>query len=1090
MRKTFFLIIICLNFSINGFCQDFQWARQIKGITYDYNDLANSTDVDANGNSYTVGRTESPLFDIDPTVSGVEIIDNFNIQNFAGTYLVKVDSNGNYLWGKTFGTIKRGDNAYDVKIGKDGNIYVLLTLEELSISNPNIINSFITIIKIDPNGNVLSTKKIQQNYGYNNVIYISSFDLDNQNNIFISGKFLGNIAIDSNNPSLNLSSNGIGSYLIKINNNGNFDWVKQFSDDAISKVIVRPDGNVNLFLMKSGNSTLTNIDNLNNSIIWQKTFINQGFRSFHIFEKGIVILGVKNYYDTVDVDPSSSVLNISGNSTNSIIFLNLNGDFIDVKQFFDPPNGMIIFTAVTTDSNGNYFFAGGFKDTIDLDPSNNIFDLTSEKGVFYLKLDANRDFDTAIKIESSYSIYVKGIKVVNENNYIIGDFQGWCDFDPSTTTQYPLETINSSTINSDGFILKLGPCDNSKVVGDNNQYFCSASNPTISSISPNSSSIKWYDSLNSTTPLSKTSLLLDNKKYYATRKNGNCPESTDRLEVTVHITSSPQAPLSLSPKFCLSDNAKLVDVTILGQNIKWYANVTDVTIIPITTLLQNGITYYASQTINGCESERTPIIVIVNNLGTPTTTSPQTFCIQQNATLSSIAITGQNIKWYDVLTNGNLLANTTLLQNGITYYASQTVNGCESERIPVLINIQNTLAPTGDSNQSFCTSQNPTIANIIVTGNIIKWYDSLSNGSLLTQTTNLVNGKTYYASQTTTNCESERFGVSISIVNTPSAPTANTNQSFCKKENASLNTIQISGQNIKWYDTNLTVATLPNTTLLENNKTYYASQTIGCESDRTAIIIQVYDTPLPTHNTNQQFCIDENATLSNFNIAGSNIKWYDESTNVNILAETTLLQNGKTYYATQTLNDCESERLAITVKIQDTQRPIANSPQTFCIQKNAKISDIAISGQNVNWFESAYSSIHLSESTLLENGITYYALQTINNCKSDRIPVSIIILDATSADCINFVDELPYPKFFTPNNDGYNDNWTIDFAYLAPNTEIKIFDRYGKLIKILVSNTNKWNGTFNGAELPATDYWFVVTRANGVEYNGHFSLKR
>jgi hypothetical protein len=54
--------------------------------------------------------------------------------------------------------------------------------------------------------------------------------------------------------------------------------------------------------------------------------------------------------------------------------------------------------------------------------------------------------------------------------------------------------------------------------------------------------------------------------------------------------------------------------------------------------------------------------------------------IQQNAALIKIAITGQSIKWYDALTNGNLLVNTTL-QNGITYYASQTINGCEATNL-------------------------------------------------------------------------------------------------------------------------------------------------------------------------------------------------------------------------------------------------------------------------------------------------------------------------------------------------------------------------------------------------------------------------
>ena len=490
---------------------------------------------------------------------------------------------------------------------------------------------------------------------------------------------------------------------------------------------------------------------------------------------------------------------------------------------------------------------------------------------------------------------------------------------------------------------------------------------------------------------------------------------------------------------------------------------------------------------NGNTSSQNQTVTITNQ-PLPAINSPQTFCKLQNATLSDIAITGQNIKWYDSVTNDSLLPNTTLLQNNTNYYVSQTINGCESTRIPVTINIKNTPSPTGNINQPFCSSQNSTIADIQITGDQIKWYDASSNGNLLPTTNNLQNGKTYYASQTINGCESARFGVTVSIVNTPSAPTGNATQSFCKKENATLNNIIMAGQNIKWYDINFASAALNNTTLLENNKTYYASQTIGCESERTPVLIKIYDTALPIGNSNQQFCIDENARISDLNITGTLLKWYDAKTNGNVLTETTLLQNG-TYYISQTLNSCESERLAITVKIQDTQIPIADSPQAFCIQKNASINDIAITGQNIKWFENNSSTVNLSETTPLQNGIIYYASQTVNNCESDRITVLINILGATTADCINLVDELPYPKFFTPNNDTYNDTWAIDFAYLKPNTGIRIFDRYGKFIKEL-HNDRAWDGTYNGQDEPASDYWFTVTRLNGTEYRGHFSLKR
>jgi gliding motility-associated-like protein len=375
-----------------------------------------------------------------------------------------------------------------------------------------------------------------------------------------------------------------------------------------------------------------------------------------------------------------------------------------------------------------------------------------------------------------------------------------------------------------------------------------------------------------------------------------------------------------------------------------------------------------------------------------------------------------------------------------------------------------------------------------VNGANIKWYDAITNGNLLANTVSLQDGKTYYASQTLNSCEGPRFAVTVSIQNTPLAPTGDANPKFCKSENATLNNITINGQNIKWYDSNSATAVLPVTTLLENNKTYYVAQSIGCDSERLAVLVKVYDTALPSADLSKVFCIDENAAISNITISGNDIKWYDAATAGNLLATTTQLVSG-TYYASQTLNNCESKRLAIKIKIQDTPAPIADFNQSFCIQQNASINKINISGQNINWYDAITAGTNLSESTLLENGITYYASQTINECESERTPITIKIIEATTGDCINYVEELPFPKFFTPNNDGHNDTWTIDFAYLAPNSSIRIFDRYGKFIKELVKNTD-WDGTYIGHDEPASDYWFVVTRLNGAQFRGHFSLKR
>jgi gliding motility-associated-like protein len=81
------------------------------------------------------------------------------------------------------------------------------------------------------------------------------------------------------------------------------------------------------------------------------------------------------------------------------------------------------------------------------------------------------------------------------------------------------------------------------------------------------------------------------------------------------------------------------------------------------------------------------------------------------------------------------------------------------------------------------------------------------------------------------------------------------------------------------------------------------------------------------------------------------------------------------------------------------------------------------------------------------------------------------------------------PRFFTPNQDGFNDFFTIDGLELFTNSNLNIFDRYGKLLKSYTNSDIAWDGTFNGSPLPSSDYWYVLT-LDGKEYRGHFALKR
>ncbi|TCK68657.1 gliding motility-associated-like protein [Winogradskyella wandonensis] len=93
------------------------------------------------------------------------------------------------------------------------------------------------------------------------------------------------------------------------------------------------------------------------------------------------------------------------------------------------------------------------------------------------------------------------------------------------------------------------------------------------------------------------------------------------------------------------------------------------------------------------------------------------------------------------------------------------------------------------------------------------------------------------------------------------------------------------------------------------------------------------------------------------------------------------------------------------------------------------------------------------------------------------------------------VTVIDYPKFFTPNGDGNNDTWTIKGINTQPTAVIYIHDRYGKLLKQLSPTSVGWDGTYNGKNMPGTDYWFTLqytepTTGETKSFSAHFALKR
>ena len=110
----------------------------------------------------------------------------------------------------------------------------------------------------------------------------------------------------------------------------------------------------------------------------------------------------------------------------------------------------------------------------------------------------------------------------------------------------------------------------------------------------------------------------------------------------------------------------------------------------------------------------------------------------------------------------------------------------------------------------------------------------------------------------------------------------------------------------------------------------------------------------------------------------------------------------------------------------------------------------------------------------LVGGVYNVEVRDKNGCGSDK--KEVVLVD--------------YPKFFTPNYDGYNDYWQIQGIEKFPNAVVYIYNRFGKVLKQINSSDIGWDGTYNGQLLPSSDYWFTSDLGDGRALKGHFSLIR
>jgi hypothetical protein len=384
------------------------WVKSIGGAN---EDVVLAADIDASGNFYLTGYFSGTM-DIDPGTGSSFL--NTPSASTENTFVLKVDNNGNFLWGKSFGA----DRGHAIVVTTDG---VLIGggfwfTEDMdpgsgvyNLTSQGLWDAF--LVKLDFNGNFM----IATSFGGTGVEVAGALDIDLNGNILVAGEMSGGGQADFNpgTSSYYLTSQIASSFVCKLDGNLNFLWAKNLPESGGSATEVACDNNGNVY-------------------------------------------AVGQFINTTDFDQGSGVANLSsvGFYDAYLWKMDANGNYLWAKNIGAIGADFGHSLAMTQD--GKIFIGGEFQASFstDFDPGPGIANLEEFGGgdVFILQFDSNGNYvwggtmGGASNYENPYSM------AVGPNNalYTVGRFAATIDANPFSAIQ----NITSAG-NDDIFVLKM-----------------------------------------------------------------------------------------------------------------------------------------------------------------------------------------------------------------------------------------------------------------------------------------------------------------------------------------------------------------------------------------------------------------------------------------------------------------------------------------------------------------------------------------------------------------------------------------------------------------------------------------------------------
>lgn len=923
-------------------------------------------------------------------------------------YFAKLDSNGNMLWNKVYGTTGK-DRAQDIIQTSDGG-YAMVGYT----SSPGAQYFDAFFVKTNASGDTVFTKI----YGGAQYDDANSVKQTSDGGYLMVGQTYSYGAGDGDVWIVKLNSTGDTLWTKTVNNSSveNAEYIAAVTD---STFIIA--GGITSGMFGGNDGMLIKIDNVGN-ILWQKFYGGSAPDDFHTVEVtndgGFIATGTSTSGGPADPNLWLVRMNATGDTLWQKFFGGYNHDHgYSGKQ---TPDGGFILCGHTGSFGFNY-----------------------EEGIV-IKTGSNGELIEPLKYASPYLLVAPVNGACGENSALlrviirnfgsdtlqnvttVAQITGFINTTLTKTRNGVFNATDADTITfatplntSAGGVLNfhIYTTVNNDVIPSNNTLDTSITINTYSAAPTGIANsrcgtgsvqlqatgglpLAWFTNSTGGFPIGSGTVFntptISSSTTYYVQSGSTCPST--RTAVVATVNSIPAAPATSNAQRCGSGSVTLTATS--SSTVNWYDALTGGALVGTglsfnTPVISSTTTYYAEAVNGSCSSaSRTSAIATVNNISADPATSNVSRC--GNGTVTLNATSSDTLRWYDAPVGGTLLATsssyvTPVLSSTTTYYV-QAGTICPSNRIAVQAIVNAISSDPVITDTSRCGPGNATL--VATAADPVSWYTVSSGGTAIgtgSPFSYFVNVTTTYYAEAGTVCPSSRIPLIVTIDG--AAPPSVTDDSSCAA--AVLTLTASSSDPIEWYDAltggNLVGAGPSFTTpLLGSTTSYYAQSINACPSSRVEAVAEIRIinvTPVSNYNCGPG--------IVNLSASGNAaISWYD-APNGTLLAtgnnfSTPSLNNSVTYYVRAADNFCNSGFVQVVATIRNIPSDPVVSGDSNC--GAASLSLNATSANNVFWFSQPNAGSQVGSGSnfntpFLTSTTTYYAQASDSFCTSAYVPV-------------------------------------------------------------------------------------------------------